>query len=307
MLTRYAQHNLTWVDLVAPTPAEVRALIQEFDIEPLIAEELLLPSFKPKVERRGDAIYVILHFPTPRIATPQGGASQRAEQEIDFVIGKHFLITTRYENIDPLHSFAKAFEVNAVLGRGGASHGGHLFSAMARNLYEALGNECDNVRQHLQEVEDRIFNGRERQMVIELSQTGRTIHDFRQALAPHREMLSSLEPASARFFGSEFAYYIRELVGGYERVQRMLDNLYESLSELRATNDSLLNTKQNEIMKTLTVLAFLFLPLTFIGQVFGMSVPIPLAATPGAFWIIVSGMGILALACFVYFKRKGWL
>jgi magnesium transporter len=302
MLTRYAQHTLTWVDLVAPTPAEVRALMKEFDLDPLVAEELLVPSFKPKVERRGDSIYVILHFPALR-----GGLSTRSEQEIDFIIGKHFLITTRYENIDPLHSFAKAFEVQSVLGRGGATHGGHLFTSMVRNLYTALGNECDNMRRRLQDIEDKIFNGDERLMVVELSHAGRTIHDFRQSLAPHREMLQSLEPMGTRFFGPEFSYYSRELAGAYERVRATLENLHDSLDELRATNDSLLTTKQNEVMKTLTVLAFLFLPMTFIASVLGMSVPIPLAPVPGAFWIIIGSMAVLGICCFVYFKKKGWL
>jgi hypothetical protein len=111
MLTRYGQKNAVWIDLVAPTPAEVRGLMHEYGIDPLIAEELLVPSFKPKVERRGEVIYVILHFPVMR------GMGQRSEQEIDFVIGKDFLITTRYNTVDPLHAFAQAFEVNTVLGR----------------------------------------------------------------------------------------------------------------------------------------------------------------------------------------------
>jgi magnesium transporter len=237
-----------------------------------------------------------------------GGAAQRPEAEIDFVVGKHFLITTRYENIDPLHSFAKAFEVNAVLGRGGATHGGHLFVSMTPNLYEALGNECDNVRRHLQDIEDNIFSGDERQMVVALSQTGRVIHDFRQSLAPHREMLGSLEPTATRFFGAEFSYYARELAGAYERVERTLENLHEALDELRATNDSLLNTKQNEIMKTLTVLAFLFLPLTFITGLFGMNtVNDPFIGSAHDFWILSGVMALFALCFFIYFKKKGWL
>jgi len=305
MLTRYAQHNLVWIDLVGPTPQEVNALMKEFDLDPLIAEELLSPSFRSKVERRGDAIYLILHFPTLR--TP-GGGSQRPEQEIDFIIGRNFLITARYENIDPLHSFAKAFEVNAVLGRGGATHGGHLFVTMARKLYEALSHECDNLHGHLQGIEDRIFSGDERRMVVELSQTARVIYDFRMSLLPHREMLMSLEPVGARMFGAEYSYYMREVQSSYERVGGSLERLRESLQELRATNDSLLNTKQNDIMKTLTVLAFIFLPLTFVSQIFGMNtVFTPLIGTPGDFWIVMGGMAILAALCFVYFKRKDWL
>lgn len=302
MVTRYAQHSLTWIDLVAPAPAEVRALMREFDLDPLIAEELLTPSFKPKVERRGDAIFAVLHFPAPRLA------GVRAQQEIDFVIGKHYLITTRYENIDPLHSFAKAFEVSSVLGRGGATHGGHLFASMTKSLYDALGNECDLLHERLTDIEERIFGGDEKNMVIELSHAGRIIFDFNQSLLPHREMLSSLEANASRFFGPEFSYYVRGLIGSYERVLQTLSHLRDSLGELRATNDSLLNTKQNEIMKTLTVLAFVFLPLSFIAGLFGMNtLHNPIVGSPLDFWTIVGGMAVVAAGCFVYFKRKGWL
>lgn len=275
--------------------------MHEFGLDPLIAEELLLPSFKSKVERRGDSVYVILHFPTMH------GKSRRLEQEIDFVIGKHFLITTRYDSIDPLHTFAKVFEVETVLGKEGVSHGGHLFTSMLESLYQALGNECTILNQRLRDIEDQVFNGDERKMVVELSQAGRVIHDFRQTLLPHQEMLTSFEGPAARMFGAEFSYYIRSAQGAYKRVERHLENLRDSLFELRETNNSLLSTKQNEVMKNLTVLAFLFLPLTFIGQLLGMSIPVPLANVPGAFWLVLAGMAVLALSCFIFFKRKGWI
>lgn len=291
-----------WVDLVAPSASEVRAVMKEFDLDPKIAEELLVPSFKPKVQKHGDTIYLILHFPALRSVSP------RPEQEIDFCIGKNFLITTRYENIDPLHSFAKSFEVNNVLGRGGATHGGHLFVAMARSLYEALGDECSSMRQQLQGIEERIFRGDERGMVVELSHVGRTIHDFRESLMPHQEMLSSFEPVASRFFGTEFVYYVRELMGVYSRIGATLEHLRASLNEMRETNNSLLTTKQNEIMKTLTIMAFVTFPLTLISSVFGMNTTyLPIVGMRGDFWIIVGTMVALATAFFIYFKRKGWL
>lgn len=293
---------MTWIDLASPTPSEVKSLMKEFDLDPLIAEELLSRSFRPKVERKGEHVYVILHFPSMRTS------GERPEQEIDFVIGKNFLITARYESIDPLHTFARAFEVNAVLGRGHARHGGHLFVGLVRDIYQSLSYECDGIRRRLQDIEDKIFKGDERSMVVELSMVGRLIHDFRQGLLPHQEMLSSLEPAAGRLFGPEFGYYVRELIGAQERVSRALENLRDSLGELRATNDSLLNTKQNEIMKTLTVLAFVFLPLSFIAGIFGMnSDHIPIIGYKYDFWIIVGLMALVAGGCFVYFKRKDWL
>lgn len=302
MLTRYAQKDLVWIDLVAPSPAEVKQLMQEFDLDPLVAEELLSRSFKPKVERFGELLYVILHFPTLRGLTP------RPEQEIDFVIGKRFLITTRYETIDPLHAFARAFEVDSVLGRAHASHGGHIFVSMVQSLYQAMLNECDALSGRLKDIEERIFAGKEKQMVVELSLTSRTINDFQQSLLPHKDMITSIEPAAGPVLGREFGYHLRDLLGSYERVLGTLDNLRGALIEMRETNNSLLSTKQNEIMKVLTIMAFVTFPLTLISSVFGMNTEnLPIVGLPGDFWIIFGGMVTLATSFFLFFKYKRWL
>lgn len=294
---------MTWIDMVAPTPSEVRTLMQEFDIAPHVAQELLSASYKSKVERSGDAAYVILHFPTLR-----GGHNRRPEAEIDFIIGKKFLITARYENIDPLHTFARAFEVGSLLGRTHAAHGGHLFASLVQNLYRSLSDECDLVRHRLEEIETRIFRGDERRMVFEISHVARALYDFSRALSPHKEMLGSLEPVARQLWGPEFSYYLREVEGTRARVEHELMSLRDSLSELRATNDSLLNTKQNEIMKTFTILAFLFLPLSFIAGLFGMNTEHnPIAGGAYDFWILLGVMAAVALGCLAYFKYKEWL
>lgn len=277
--------------------------MKEFNLDPLIAEEILLPSFKPKVERRGDALYVILHYPALHTSEHQH------EVEVDFLVGKDFLITTRYATIDPLHSFAKAFEADIVLGVDGmATHGGHLFIGMTKSLYRSLINECDTIRHRLRTVEDHIFKGEERRMVARISQTGRIIHDFRQSLLSHGEMLDSFEPVSARFFGPEFSYYVHDIIGMSERVITRLENLRDSLMELRETNNSLLSTKQNEIMKTLTIMAFVTFPLTLISSLFSMNTKyMPIIGLPGDFYIVIGMMLALATGFFLFFKHKHWL
>lgn len=301
MLTRYGERNLVWVDLIAPTAAEIRSVMKEFEIAPVVAEELTSASFRSKVEQHGNSLFVVMHFPAPR-------GTGRGQQEIDFIIGKNFLITARYETIEPLHAFAKAFEVNGVLGNAAHSHGGHLFVAMAKALYKGLTHECEAVARKLEEIEEDIFRGKEREMVVKLSHAGKLIHDFRQALNPHQDILESLEPLAGRLFGHEFLHYLESLQGTLGRVRHAVENLRDSLKELRATNDSLLNTKQNEIMKTLTIMAFVTFPLTLVSSIFGMNTDsLPIVGREGDFWIIVGIMGLLALSFFYYFKKKRWL
>jgi magnesium transporter len=301
MLTRYAQHDVVWVDLVSPTPGELKKLMQEFDLHPTIVEELTSPSIKPKVERIDNCIYLALHFPSAR-------ARGRAEQEIDFVLGKHYLITVRYDHLDPLHMFAKSFEVGTVLGTTTNQHGGHLFAAMAKSLYRSLVAECDALRIKLDDIEDLIFKGREREMVARISDVGRVIHDFRRTLVNHQEILQSLEAPGERMFGAAFPYHMRAVMAEEARIRHTLEHLREWLHELRENNNSLLSFKQNDVMKTLTVLAFVFLPLSFIAGLFGMNtLNNPVIGSTYDFWILCGIMASVAAGCCIYFKTKNWL
>lgn len=302
MLTRYTQKDLTWIDLVAPTPLEVRELMQEFGLNPLLAQELLSASTKSKVERYDDSVYATLHFPFLR-----GKELSRSTQEVDFIIGKQYLITTRYETIAPLHSFARAFEVEGVLGAQGHLHGGHLFAALLRNLYRALYTECDVIRGHLFNIEEKLFLGEEMRVVMELSELGKTIYDFRQALVPHLEMLTSLEAPLERMMGHEFGYYMRGVISEYSRLKEEIDNLKDEMVELRETNNSLLNAKQNEVMKNFSVLAFVFVPISIIMSLYQMNLPgTPLSGHIN-FWEVLGAVLLISVVLFIYFRRKGWL
>lgn len=303
MLTRYAQKNLAWIDLVAPTQEEVRALMQELGFNPIIGQELLSLSPRPKVERFDDALYAVFHLPTMRT-----NANSNPTKEIDILVGKNYLITTRYEDVASLNAFAKAFEVDSVLASPSQHlHGGHLFASIMRNLYRALAEEADIIQGKLEHIEKRLFDNKEKLMVLEISRIGSVIYDFRQALSPHDEMLRTLEAPLERMFGREYSYYIRSTMAEHERARELIDVLRESMLELRETNNSLLSAKQNEVMKNFSVLAFVFVPVSLIMGLYQMGLP----GTPFVevlnFWVVLSGISILSIAFFIYFKIKGWL
>ena len=305
MLTRYRHNDVTWVDLESPTPEEVREVMEEYDIHPVVAEELLLPTLKPKVEfYDGNFIYLILHFPAFRHSH-----TGDPNQEVDFIVGHDFLITTRYDSIDPLHKFSKIFEVNSILDRSGiGNHAGFVFYFMVKKLYKALEHELEYITDALDDIEAKIFEGREKDMVIDLSHISRDLLNFKQAINPHRDVLDSLEPAGRQFFGSDFGYYLKGIIGEYFRVQHGIEANLDSLAELRETNNSLVSTKQNEVMKVLTIMAFVTFPLSLIAGIFGMNtVVLPVVGHRYDFWIIIGIMAAAVAVFFGYFKYKNWL
>lgn len=303
MITRYTYKDLVWLDVESPSQEEVRQIMQEFDIDPLIAEELLVPTLKSKVDLYKDFIYLILHFPAIKHTY-----SGTPNQEIDFIIGKKFIITARYDTIDPMHKFSKVFEVNSIIDKSDmGEHAGMIFFYMIRKLYRALLHELDYIRTELENTEDKMFKQKELQVVRDLSEISRMLLNFENMTSAHADILSSFDEAGKKLFGNEFSYHLRAISSEYYKVKHAIDNQREFLRELRETNNSLLSTKQNEVMKGLTILALTTLPITIVASIFNTNaVYVPFVGRPNDFWIIV-GLGLIAsLALALYFKRKKW-
>lgn len=303
MISRNKYRDLTWIDCERPSHDEIRALMEEFDIHPIVADELLTPSLRPKVDHYENFIYLILHFPAIR------HSHSNATQEVDFIIGKKFIITVRYELLDPLHKFSKVFEVNSILDKSDiGEHAGYLFFYMIRKIYSSLQHELSIIAESLKDVEDRIFGGEERAMVETLSNIHRDLLAFHRALRLHKPVLTSLGIACEEFYGHDFRHYTDNIVGEYYKVEELLEDQREILGDLRVTNDSLLTTKTNEIMKVLTITTFSILPASLLGAVFGMSAEgTPIKNGPYGFWIIVSMMLLMILLTFLFFRTRKWL
>lgn len=304
MLTKFTYKRITWIDLDSPTKEEVRVLMQSYDIHPLVVEELLNETVRPKVDYYGNQIYLILHFPTVNHSH-----SGKTSQEVDFVIGKNFLITVHYGTVDPLLEFSKMFEVNSILDKSNmGDHAGFLFFYIIRELYGNLSVELNSLRKTLSEIEDNIFKGNEKMMVEKISRVNRKLINFKKAIRFHKDVLESFEVAAKELFGEKFSFYTRAISGEYYEVSNALEGHRETLMDLWNTNDSLLSNKINEVMKIIAIISFVTFPLSLIAAIFGMNTHyLPIVGAPGDFWIVMGIMLTLMLFIFTFFKKKRWI
>ena len=303
MITKHVHRTLTWLDLESPSQDEIRSISKEYNLNPLVAHEISAPSLKPKVDLYQSFVYLILRFPKLR------RNREEQEQEIDFIVGRKFLITVRYGANETLHLVSKMFEASATLDKGDfGQHAGFVFFFITSKLYESLIHEIAALRESLRSIEERIFRGEEREMVLCLSEASRDILYFRRSLSLHKDVLESFEVAGKKLFGENFAFHLRTLIGDYYRVEHALQGNMEFLSELRETNNALLSTKQNEIMKTLTILAFIALPATTVLSLFQIDTAYrPIVGMPFDFWILGIMATSIAFAIYAWFKYKKWL
>ena len=303
MIERKQYKGITWIDIESPTAEEIEEVSKQFKLHPLISTELGQPSARPKIDPYHDYIYTILHFPIY-----QHKLGEQDNQEIDFVIGKSFLITTHYQQISALNKFKVYGLIGEVVGEHKMlPHAGFIFYNILKHLYEEIGDNLHLISKNLASIEEEISMGHEQAMVNKIGVASHDILDIKRAIKSHEGILSSFETAGKSFFGPEFRYYLSAIIGEHAKLWDSIEDRRETLADLRDTNDSLLNAKSNQVMKVLTIMAFIALPLSLLASIFGMNTEVmPIIGLAHDFWIIVGAMIILSGTMLLYFRYKRW-
>lgn len=301
MIRTFTHQGVRWVDLESPTVEEIEEIADEYGIGANLIYELITPTEKPRVDIYPNCVYAVFHFPSLR----RTGARSDKE-EIDVILGRDYLITAHYHPVEAIDDFARAFEVAELLKRGTDVSSGYLLFELAGRLYRESESELDMLEETIGNIEKRIFEGYERQMVITISRAARELLVHKRILGNHTDTLEALEGASVSLFGEGMRNYFHGVAALHYRAYTRATSMGDIVTELRETNLALLSTRQNEIMKNLTVITAIMLPLALIASIFGMNITSPIADSTVGFWAIIGIMALVSLVFGLYFKLKRW-
>ncbi len=262
MINTYTLGSETWIDVDQGTPEEIHSLMDKYNIHPFVAKEMASATPKPAISFHEHYIYCILHFP----AWKHSHSENDKNQEVDCVIGKDVLITSRYDTIDALHKLSKDLEVREVLDKTETieKHSHVIFIKMLRDLYTAVFEELEAIEDKVEDITTNIFKSKEREMVVEMSEITRTLLDFKRVTDLHHEILESLKHRGQEIFGESFGNEMESVILDYLKINTTIKSNMEMLRELRDTDDSLLTAKQNETMKKLTIVGAILVILGII-------------------------------------------
>ncbi len=304
MVNKHKYKEIVWVDIESPTRQDVESLIADFQIHPLVAEELMKPSERAKADLYGKYIYLILHFPKYKHA-----ARDEYIREMDFIIGKNFIVTSHFEPLDLFMEVSKKLETRSILDKTeNTENPGLIFYDVMKFLYKNVEHELDHIKRDLAIIENEIFAGNEDKMVHALSRINKTLIDFRYPLKLHDEILDSLDIREERLFETKNEHYTAMVIGEYKKIWGRMENNRDLLMDLRDTNDSLFSAKTNSIMKNLTIMSFLTFPLTLMTGIFSMNTTeTPLTGLANGFWIILGTMAATTIFMITLFKYKRWI
>jgi len=297
--------KLTWIDIENPTSEDVLFLKENFKLHPLVLSEFTSPSQRPRAEEFDNCLYIVLHIPLFNQRTQVGYSG-----ELDIVITKDHVITSHVNENIPIKSIQKEMEENSAFKEQAFSKSaGFLFYSIMERLLSASFPKLDHVNEKINDIEDGIFMGYEKEMVRSISIIKRDILNFRRSIKPQRGILESLVQKKYKLLEDDLNEYFQELIGINIRAWNALENIQEIAESLEETNSALLSHKINEAMRLLTAVSLITFTLSVTTGIFSM---MPFAGFPWAdetimFWIILAFMTVITVTALIAFRKKRWL
>jgi magnesium transporter len=298
---REGSPSWVWVDLSNPEPGEVSILSDVFHFHELAIEDAVSEIHHPKVESYGTYLYVILH-----------GIDFKAlehcfrTQDVDFFVGPQFLVTV-HPGIS--RSIGKILDIcprnHRVLGEGPAALMHRIIDTMVDNYRP----ELDKLVDRLDQLEKEVFQNANSNLARRILDFKRDIASLRRVVQPQRDVVGRLARREFPIISEGLAYRYRDV---YDHLVRLTDEssfLQDRISSLLEAHLSTVSNQLNGVMKVLTVIATIFMPLTVLTGMYGMNVPLP--HLPGGehaqFWWILLIMVVTAGWMLWLFRSRRWL
>jgi magnesium transporter len=290
-----------WVDLDQPTPEEYRILSDVFHFHELAIEDAMSAAHHPKVESYGDYLYLILH----------GIDFAAAEhcfqtQDVDFFLGAQYLVT-----VHPGVSRTLG-KVNAVCGRDDRILGegpGVLMYRIIDTMIDNYRPEVEKLEKQLDELETEVFENPNQRLARQILNFKKDVASLRQVVLPQRDAVGRLARREFSLINEQLAYRFRDV---HDHLVRLSDEamfFQDRITSILDAHLSAVSNQLNSVMKVLTIIATIFMPLTFITGLYGMNVELPHFGLGGTtmFWVLMTVMiGNVGLMLW-YFRRRGWI
>ncbi|MEU3336749.1 magnesium and cobalt transport protein CorA [Streptomyces sp. NPDC002144] len=306
--------GMAWIGLARPTDAELLSLAAEFDLHPLSVEDAMEAHQRPKLERYGDTLFVVL----------RAARYLDAPEEVDFgelhvFVGPDFVITVRHGAAPDLSAVRRRMEETPELLKLGPEA---VLYAILDAVVDGYAPVVAGVQNDIDEIETEVFRG-DPEVSRRIYELSREMVEFQRATRPLVGMLHGLIAGFSKYeTDEELQRYLRDVADHVTHTSERVDSFRQALTEILTVNATLVTQQQNaemralaeagfeqneEIKKISSWAAILFAP-TLVGTIYGMN----FAHMPELHWLLgypfaIGLMGVVCVSLYVIFKHRDWL
>jgi magnesium transporter len=298
--------GLTWVNIERPTTKETDYLAQNYPFSQLDLDDCLSRRQRPKIDEYKDYLFVVLHFPKwhkdVQIARPS---------QLGMFISKKYVVTVHAGELTPLVRLFEVCRENAMVRHRAMGRGSAL---LAYRIIDLLVDYCfpimDKIMSQMEDVEDGVFD-ETAETARDVAVLRRDIIAQRRIIWPLRTVITELEPKLKRFTTRNMSVYFGDLSDHINKIWDTLDECKEVIEVFKDADYVLGTDRINRIMRVLTIISAIMLPLIVISSLWSMNVPTPFGANPGGSPYVFVAMVVVSIGVaggmLYFFRRKHWI
>ncbi len=296
-LTPPGEGVLLWIDVEAPSREALEALRVPFGLHPLAIEDCLTFDQRPKVEEFPNHLFVVIH----ELNLRQG---ELGSDEIHAFLSDKFLITVREQPCRRIEDV-----VNRVVGASDLYPRGvaFIYYLLASSVASHNLVTLDELSEAIDEIEEHALNVANGDTLPRFFELKRSLGAARRALSPQRDLFAVLSRSESRWIKNRTALYFRDVYDVLARASETLDSQRELLGNVLDAHFSVVSQRTNEIVKRLTILSAVFLPLTFVTGFFGQNFDHLPFHSALFMWCALLACVLIPLTMLLWFHRRRWL
>lgn len=293
-------HKVNWVNLVGLHNHELIAKLgQDFNIHPLALEDALNTSELPKAEEFDDHLFVSI-----KMLRINGDSFE--EEHVSMALGQHFIISLQEKSGDVFEGVRNRIRVQhgKIRSRGND----YLLYALLDTIVDNYFLVLDALTTKIDELEQRIIEENPRNILSEVNDLKKEQIRLRKYIIPFDLAIQNLTKFESNFVSDEISHFYEDLKNHLNQIVIHLSDQRDALKSLTDLHISLLSNEMNQIMKVLTIVAAIFIPLTFLAGIYGMNFEyMPELSFKWAYPTLIGIMLTTGLGLVAFFKHKNWL
>jgi magnesium transporter len=289
-----------WVDFADPTDEETEVLSNVFHFHPLTIDDCIFEVASPKLEEYDGYLFLVIH------GVEYDADARKIELlELDAYLGPNYLVTFHYPALKPVEdAITRCQRTPRLLARGSD----FVLHAALDALTDQYLPVSDRIDDQLDDIEDRVLDNPTRETLLEILSLKRVVVHLRRVLIPQREVLRRLGSAEEGLVSKEGRFFFRDVYDHLYRVSELAELHREVISSALEAYLSAVSNRLNEIMKVLTMISTLILPLTLITGIYGMNFDVmPELRWKYGYPATIAAMAVVTILMLAWLRRRRWL
>jgi magnesium transporter len=300
------RRGLLWVDFTNEPSETAQPILQSFDFHPLAIDDALQETHAPKIDDWGDYLYIVLNYMHLVKATEPWDTEI---DELDIFLGRNYVVT-HHDN--PIPSIEEVWNTSLRDPRYSQDGADHLLYKIIDAIVMNYMPIIEKIDEEIDWIEDQVFDRPSSQTLARLFTLKRVLLAMRRILLPQREVLNKMARDDYQVIDRKDRIFFRDIYDHLVRLHDVNESLRDLVGGALDTYLSVINNRMNEVMKTLTIITTLFMPLTFVTGFFGMNFfaanpPQESWTTPTIFYGTIGLMLLTPIIMYFWMRRRTWV